>query len=186
MGERDRNTKYFHHWASEQRKKNTISGLWNDDRALCESKESIVNTTIAYFEVIYTTTHPTRVDEVTKMILAKVTREMNAELTKDFTSIEVQIALHQMHPTKALGPNGMSTIFHQKYWEIVGTNVTNMVLNVINSNAPLSDINNTNITLVPKVKNPTKMKNFRPINLSNVCYKLVSKVLANRLKAILP
>ena len=61
-----------------------------------------------------------------------------------------------------------------------------MVLNVLNSNAPLSNINNTNIALVPKVKNPTRMKDFRPISLSNVCYKLISKVLANRLRTILP
>ena len=59
-----------------------------------------------------------------------------------------------------------------------------MVLNVLNSNAPLSDINSTNIFLVLKVKNPSKMKDFRPIRLSNVCYMLVSKVLANCLKAI--
>ena len=59
-----------------------------------------------------------------------------------------------------------------------------MVLNVLNSNAPLSDINSTNIFLVLKVKNPCKMKDFCPIRLSNVCYMLVSKVLANCLKAI--
>ena len=61
-----------------------------------------------------------------------------------------------------------------------------MVLNVLNSNISMVEINKTNITLAPKTKNPTKMTEFRPISLSNVIYKLISNVLANRLKTILP
>lgn len=120
------------------------------------------------------------------LIHAKVSAEMNAELTKDFTMEEVRTTLRQMQPTKAPGLDGMSSIFYQKYWDIVGFDVTNMVLNVLNTNASLSDIDNTYITLVPKVRMPNKMKDFRPISLSNVVYKLVSKVLANHLKTVLP
>ena len=61
-----------------------------------------------------------------------------------------------------------------------------MVLNVLNNNMSMTEINRTNITLVPKTKNPTNMTEFRPISLCNVVYKLISKVLANRLKIILP
>ena len=61
-----------------------------------------------------------------------------------------------------------------------------MVLNVLNMNMSMSSINRTNITLVPKINNPSKMTDFRPISLSNVVYKLVAKVLANRLKVVLP
>ena len=61
-----------------------------------------------------------------------------------------------------------------------------MALNVLNSNISMVEINKTNITLLPKIKNSTKMTDFRPISLCNVVYKLISKVLANRFKIIIP
>ena len=111
---------------------------------------------------------------------------MNENLIKDFIVEEVGSALQQMHLTKALELDGISALFFQKFWNVVGSDVTKMVLNVLNSNMPLDEINKKNITLVPKIKNPTRMKDFRPISLSNVTYKLISKVLANCLKAVLP
>ena len=114
-----------------------------------------------------------------------VTSEMNSELSRAFTREEVVCALKQLHPSKSPSLDGMSALFFQKYWSIIGTNVSNMVLNVLNSGMSLSDINRTNIALVPKTNNPQRMTEFRPISLCNVVYKLVSKTLANRLKAIL-
>ena len=111
---------------------------------------------------------------------------MNEELIRPFTGEEVTKALHQIHPTKALGPDGMSAIFFHKYWSIVGTDITNMVLNVINHNLPMAAINKTNMALIPKTAHPSKMTKYWPINLCNMAYKLISKTLANRLKAILP
>ena len=186
LGEGDHNTKYFHNHASVRQRKNTISGLWNENGIWCESKENVAATAISYFENIYTTTNLTRIAEVVSLILAKVSGEMNDSLVRNFSIEEVRVALQQMHPTRAPGLDGMSAIFYQKYWNIVGSNVTSMVLNVLNLDNPMTELNKTNITLVPKVKQPTRMKDFWPISLSNVAYKLISKVLANCLKVVLP
>nr|XP_023912601.1 uncharacterized protein LOC112024185 [Quercus suber] len=184
--EGDRNTKFFHARASERRKKNSISGLWNEDGIWCDSKESITATALSYFENIYTSSSPTGINEVINAIPRRVTDEMNSELTKTFTSEEVLKALKQLHPTKAPRPDGMSAIFFHNYWDIVGPSITNMVLNVLNSNLPMTEINKTNISLIPKTNQPVRMTEFRPISLCNTTYKIISKVLANRFKAILP
>ena len=91
-----------------------------------------------------------------------------------------------MGPTKAPGPDGMNALFYQKFWHIVGNDVTTAVLDYLNNGNMMPDINYTHIVLIPKIKSPEKMTNFRPINLCNVIYKIISKVIANRLKLILP
>ena len=134
----------------KEEKKNTILGLWNDGGVWCESKDNIVATAISYFKKIYSPSSPCGISEVTCAVPRCVTEDMNAELTKVFTRDEVTNVLKQLHPTKAPGLDGMSAIFFHKYWDIVGLNITNMVLNVLNSNMPITEINKTNIALIPK------------------------------------
>jgi len=80
----------------------------------------------------------------------------------------------------------MSPIFYQKYRDVVGSNVINCVLNTLNSGIMPQGLNETYICLIPKVKCPQKIIEFRPISLCNVIYKIISKVLANKLKKTLP
>ena len=150
LREGDRNTKFFHARALERRKQNTILDIWDKFNSWCGDQDSIAKAVISYFEEIYTTSWPNQIEEVTDLIPVKVTEGMNMELSKSFTKEEVIAALKQLHPTKSLGPDGMSALFFQKYWNIVGNNVTNLVLNVLNSNMPMVEINKTNIALVPK------------------------------------
>ena len=117
---------------------------------------------------------------------SKVTDDMQEFLSSEFTAEEVKVALFQMGPTKAPGPDGMNALFYQKFWHVVGNNVVLAVLEFLNNGNMLPYINHTNIVLIPKVKNLERMSEFRPISLCNVIYKIISKVLANRLKQVLP
>ena len=91
-----------------------------------------------------------------------------------------------MGPTKSPGLDGMNALFYQNFWHIVGDDVTNAVLHFLNSGIMDPEINYTYIVLIPKLKSPEKMSDYRPISLCNVIYKIISKVLANGLKKILP
>jgi hypothetical protein len=112
--------------------------------------------------------------------------KMNTELSRPFTKMEVSSAIHQMAPMKAPGPDGFDALFFQKNWAIVVMEVCKAVLFLLNSGVINKELNFTYIALIPKIKNPTSVMDFRPISLCNVVYKIISKVLANRLKKILP
>ena len=114
-----------------------------------------------------------------------VTDIMNADLTKPYVQEEVDVAIKQMAPLKALGPDGMPPLFFQTFWPDIGRDVYEAVLSCLNSGTILKSINHTFITLIPKIKNLETVAQFRPISLCNFIYKILSKVIANRLKPIL-
>ena len=115
-----------------------------------------------------------------------VTMEMNEALMREFSPEEVKSALDSIDDLKAPGPDGMPALFYKRFWGTVGDQVTHEVLAVLNGGEMPESWNDTVIALIPKVKNPKKVTELRPISLYNVIYKLISKVLANRLKVFLP
>nr|XP_023915730.1 uncharacterized protein LOC112027287 [Quercus suber] len=80
----------------------------------------------------------------------------------------------------------MPPIFFQKFWSDIGDEVVQAMLSCLNSSKLTPGLNQTFISLIPKVKTPEHVTEFRPIALCNILYKLVSKVLANRLRKVLP
>jgi len=88
--------------------------------------------------------------------------------------------------TRLLTNSAQGAAFYQRNWSTVGGEVCRAVLAFLNEGRMDMGINSTNIVLIPKVDSPSKPSEYRPISLCNVFYKLISKVLANRLKPILP
>ncbi|KAF7844126.1 reverse transcriptase [Senna tora] len=84
------------------------------------------------------------------------------------------------------GPDGMTAMFYQHCWEIVQHKVMNMVGFFLSGGHLLRTMNHTHITLIPKVEDPQEFIDYRPISLYNPTYKIISKVLTNRLQGILP
>jgi len=95
---------------------------------------------------------------------------------------EVTKALNQMHVYMSPGPDGFQCICFKQYWHIVGGDVTTLVTQAFATCTFDSVIAETLIALIPKVDCPKCFKEFRPISLCNTKYKLIKKVLVNRLR----
>lgn len=111
--------------------------------------------------------------------------EMNEMLTQVFTKEEVRDVLFQMNPNKALGLDGFPVSFFHSYQSFIGDSVADACLNFLYEGGDLRKINHAQVVLIPKVKVPLRVGDFRPISLCNVIYKIITKVLANWLKPIL-
>ena len=72
-----------------------------------------------------------------------MTSDMQEVLSSEYSAEEITVALFQMGPTKAPGPNGMNALFYQKFWHIVGNDVINVVLDFLNTGNMVPDINYT-------------------------------------------
>ncbi|CAB4304493.1 unnamed protein product [Prunus armeniaca] len=124
-------------------------------------------------------------ERVLATITPCVTTNMNKILLRPFNRLELEQALGQMYPTKAPGIDGMPALFYQHYWHIVGDSVSD-ACRILNGEGSVRDFNHTLIALIPKITQPTRVTDFRPISLCTVLYKMVAKSFANRLKMILP
>ena len=151
-----------------------------------EGDDQVAQLFIDYYSELFSTSNPNQLEEVLATIIRVVPDLVNADLAKPFFKQEVDMALKQMAPLKATRPDGMLPIFYQHYWDSIGDNVSSVVLSCLNLGTIPTSLNHTFITLIPKLKNSERVSNFRPISLCYILYKLISKVLVNRMKSLLP
>ena len=182
----DRNMSFFHSKASHRFRRNRIIGLKNSDNLWCTEDNELKEIAHQYFSSLFTSSQPSEYSDIMDAVLPSVTEDMNTQLLRPFLKEEVEEAIKEMKPITALGPDGMPPLFYQSFWSLIGDDISSAMLDCLNNCKIPKEINCTNITLNPKVKSPMLISDFRPISLCNVVYKIVSKVLANRLKAILP
>lgn len=114
-----------------------------------------------------------------------MTNDMNSHLGMSFVQSKVDVALSQMSPGKASSPNRFSVAFFKEQLQVMGNDIVGIGLDALNNVVPLDLINVTNIALISKKNKPEYPSEFRLIIICNVLYKLIFKVIANRLKPII-
>lgn len=117
---------------------------------------------------------------------ARVIEAMNDKLESEFTRAQIDATIKQVGLLKSPGLDGFGACFFQARWKIGGDDTSKIVLDFLNGEGMLSSLNFTYIVLIPKLKKSMNVSFFRPISLCNVLYKIISEVLANRLRIVLP
>lgn len=109
----------------------------------------------------------------------------NESLIAPLIPQEVYNVVIHMDSSKTPESDSFGPIFFQSYWYIIGPFVTQTILEFFNTGNLLREFNRTFITLILKVDNPSSPGHYRLISLCGTFYKIISKILVNRLWPIL-
>jgi hypothetical protein len=162
-----------------------VKGLVDDQGVRHEDMQTMGAMVKEYFEKLFTSEVMEIDDEILDDVDRKVSVEMNQLLLAPFSKEEVKKALFSIGDLKAPGPDGLHAIFFKRFWHLLEDDLVEEVLGAIQRAEVPVGWNDATIVMIPKVDNPDKVTQFRPISLCNVVYKVVSKCLVNRLRPVL-
>ena len=180
----DLNTKFFHAQASGHKVVNKVSSLVDDNGIVQSDLSTMGFIALSYFRNLFSSGLP-NFDGLEISLTDVVILEENESLVAHFSKEEFTKAIKQMHLEKSPSPNGLNSRFYQRFWPLIGDQIFFAASRWLSICVFPLGLNNTLIVLIPKCKNPSSMRELRPISLCNVLYKLVAKVLANRMKDVL-
>ncbi|KAG7570254.1 Reverse transcriptase zinc-binding domain [Arabidopsis thaliana x Arabidopsis arenosa] len=182
----DRNTKYFHASVKADRSRNGLVELTDDEGITHRSEASMGDVATSYFQALFSSSYPSDPSELFEDFIPRVTEDMNKQLLAKVSKEEVRVAVFSVKSTSAPGADGMTGLFFQQYWDIVGEQLTSEVLRFFDEGVFQKEWNFTQLALIPKKVSSLLMSDLRPISLCSVIYKVISKIVVSRLKPLLP
>jgi len=172
----DLNTRFFHAAATTRRNLNRIQHLQDNTGRICRNEDGLKSIARDYFVDIFQKTTGDR-HNVIAAINSTITIEDNESLTAPFSMEEFKEATFSMQVDKCPGSDGFNPAFYQNFWSMCGTEIYQAGCYWLAEGAFPPELNSTNITLIPKGDTQESMKDWRPIALCNVLYKVIAKVL---------
>ena len=159
------------------------------DGTQVEIREEVGEELVNHFKEIMTEDNGDRdrhIAWIMTLIPRTISREDNENLSKPITMQEVEEAMSQMAQGKTPGPDGFATNFFHFFWEMIKEEFWAILEESRSKRGVLKSFNATFLSLIPKGEGGDSPGKFRPISLCNVIYKIITKVIANRLKPLLP
>ena len=189
--ESEKPTSYFCNLEKRNYINKLISRINTGNKMLTDQK-SILNELKKFYKNLYDSKHnPSDLEHISTFLKKENIKPLKPEDKVKceglISEIEIKSVLKNMQNGKSPGSDGYPAEFYKFFWRDIGQ----YVLNSINEAMDKGELSFTQkqavITLLPKGNKPREfIKNWRPISLLNVDYKLLSGVLANRLKNVLP
>lgn len=177
LNEGDQNTKFFHASVKLNRNNKRLDKLLDVNGNLQCSEASKGEVAVAYFADLYKSSNPDGFQQLFQGFQSKVIDVMNEVLIQPISKEEVRVAIFSIKPSSAQGSDGMTGLFYQKYWYVVGSQVTLEVQFCFEEGTFPAEWNYTQRCLLPKIVKSIIMFDLRPINLCFVLYKVLSKIM---------
>lgn len=168
---------------------NHISYVNNEQGTKIETHEGIEQEFLNYFKKMNQEPNINRtemIDKIIRHIPRLITEDHNTLLLKPISLQEVETTVNLLKAGKAPGPDGFTSNFFQHFWELIKWEVWQVVEESRTLRWMYPGMNATFIALIPKAEESNTLDKYRPIALCNIVYKIVSKVVALRLKPMLP
>ena len=181
--EGDNNTQFFHKLANSHRNANFIKRI-EVDGVLYEDESDVHSQLVLFYQGQYEETELGR-STMDGLDFACIVEEERLTLEKEFTKEDVIQVLREMEGDKFPDPDGFTMAFFHNCWSVVENDVMDFFDYFYRHFVFERSLNASFLILIPKKSNAVNIMDFRPISLVGSVYKLLSKVLANRLRAVL-
>jgi len=183
LKEGDANSKFFHSYMSLRRHQNAIN-VASVDGGTVEGVHNIRTTVFHHFSTHFKKVGVDR-PSVKGLNFRKLSCVEAGILTKLFSLEEVKQAVWDCDSYKSPGPDGISFGFIKEFWNLLKDDLLRFMVEFHRNGKLTKGLNSTFIALIPKVSSPQRLNDFRPISLVGSLYKVLAKVLANRLRIVI-
>ena len=181
----DKNSNFFHLSTIIRRKRNNINAIKNEEGTWIQEANQIRAHFRENFIDLFKEEDACFLEHLDHLVLPCIIEEENEGLQCIPTSEEIKGSLFQMQDLKAPGPDGFPALFYKQLWSTVGNDVVKAITSFFTMGSMPKEVNSSLIVLIPKLSNPSSVNHYRPIILCNVVYKIISKLLVEKLRPLL-
>ncbi|KAA0050053.1 LINE-1 retrotransposable element ORF2 protein [Cucumis melo var. makuwa] len=184
--EGDENTSFFHKICSARQRRSIISNINSDDGVPCTTNENIAKTFLDHFEGIYNGGGVENPWLIENLNWSPISTSQAQNLCSSFSEEEIHSALTAFSNNKSPSPDGFTMEFFKAAWFVLKDDIFNIFRDFHTNCIINKAVNITNIALIAKKEKCAEPADYRPISLTTSIYKLIAKVIAERLKETLP
>ncbi|GJT71235.1 RNA-directed DNA polymerase, eukaryota, reverse transcriptase zinc-binding domain protein [Tanacetum coccineum] len=185
LNEGDKNSAFFHKMIKGRRSRNRVDSICDENRVRYVNEEVPMQFVKHFQQFLGKSYEASELSTGGELFCNILTQEEAEFMVREISDKEVKDAMFDIGDNRAPGPDGFSSLFFKRAWNVVGKDVCEGVKEFFSSGQMLGELNATLITLVPKLQTPNKVSDFRPIACCNVLYKCISKIITNRIKSAL-